>query len=877
MTRKEFQARLRERIGLFHLNYTAFLDADLVTLRYDMEEPMEVSPTVQVAEVDQVLDWVEAHARTTYRAQVAALPQIKLEGYVGRDPKREIPIGYEVFASRGGPFLVRYPDGSQGPKAYTDIADAIADAQFHAMAWPQPTSEDTAMTPEELRQQLPADYKAYFSVNNHGVKCVQVHHEFLDARSQTYPLVQTDLALAWALDHAKPTKLSIPEWAAQGGLLEKCQAQAPFGFTLERQGDFHFRVLGPDGVYVGNNLSNPEVALVRAKHVDARRVEHAIYCPPGYMVRNLSDDPSDPIGAWAAFREGSLSPVDKATYTQRDWAMTAAREAARRQEKDRRHHEQNGAVIVSKPEVGHIMLTREDIAERRSRIIAPAKVTQTEINQIVMVLPDGVTATGQLQWGPSANDPTTLWRLQRQSDGALTPWHNTETLTQISDVSLLFVMDQDEVQPDVAFPAIVQDIPESAHKAVADQVLPEGYSIRIRPAIGQEPVQFRTIYPEGGRSQLFKHATAAARHARDHWAELTVRDESRMPPGYGWTYDDLDGMPSMCKVVTYPDGENSEAFDEGTAQVELNRHAWDHFENKPQPTPEDTAMTHPAHEGPALREIEKMISLLEHGEWADTFPTHAQGQRLERVINDLVGKLRKADTHAHTLAEQLEQERSRQETNPGFIKQMTQLTVLLEARDFDGVAAMETTFSGSQALQAATLAVLQERDDANETLTRMSAEEPHNWAKATYELDALRDCANDPEKLAECDVTTPVAAPWKALLIGMQSFADRSADAAVNSRDSSQAAFDELIELRDLFAEGDLAGLEAYDSKFAIGAVWRSAAIEHLQGRQPEPAARDVYTLEDKIIDLALDVVAGKGNPTRAAVVLRDLIKESRA
>lgn len=288
-------------------------------------------------------------------------------------------------------------------------------------------------------------------------------------------------------------------------------------------------------------------------------------------------------------------------------------------------------------------------------------------------------------------------------------------------------------------------------------------------------------------------------------------------------------------------------------------------------------MTHPAHEGPALREIEKMISLLEHGEWADTFPTHAQGQRLERVINDLVGKLRKADTHAHTLAEQLEQERSRQETNPGFIKQMTQLTVLLEARDFDGVAAMETTFSGSQALQAATLAVLQERDDANETLTRMSAEEPHNWAKATYELDALRDCANDPEKLAECDVTTPVAAPWKALLIGMQSFADRSADAAVNSRDSSQAAFDELIELRDLFAEGDLAGLEAYDSKFAIGAVWRSAAIEHLQGRQPEPAARDVYTLEDKIIDLALDVVAGKGNPTRAAVVLRDLIKESRA
>lgn len=883
MTRKEFQAQLAERIGLFHLNYTAYLDADLVTLRYDMEDPNPVSPTVPVAEVDQVLDWAEAHARATYRAQVAARPQIKIDGYVGPDPKREVPIGYRVF-STGGPFLVRYPDDSLGPKAYIDIGEAIFDAQFHAMAWPtlQPNPEDTAMTPTQLRQQLPTGYTATFSdgyaiittpngyrsqpfnpwsgalawaqqhdkeayadavarlpagfgvssydlelsgyrllhpkailpepfmtrgiAADHAVKLAPTldqipegyrvvgkitgslttwtvvgpnkqdittsyslegamfaargheqrgelapgyktqqlapgRHQLVLPGGEVisgFPNAEAAMLASWdhlaevskhvreALDEGRLSKLSIPEWAAQGNLLEKCQADAPFGFTLERQGDFHFRVLGPDGVHVSHNLKNPEEALAQTKRMDARRVEHAIYCPAGYMVRNLSEDPGD-VDQWSAFREGSPAPLDKVIYDRRDWAVGAARDHALQQEKGRHyidtsHYEQTGTFTV------HARRTLDD----------------------GRTIPEG--------WGMLQS--ARAWRAGTQ-DG----WN----VTQPNGTTPINLLGRDE------------------------------------------PIEWPT--PEAALDFIEAFLAAALKGHSDEFLlqHLAVMAEATPPTS------------------------------EDTAMSE----------SKPSNTPLSLQAEKDKLEACTVAEINKMVSLLEHGEWADTFPASSLALRLQDQINNMIGLQRKSDEAGHLMAEQLEKERSRQETNPGYIKQMTDLTMLLEARDFDAVAALETTFSGSQALQAAVLAVLQERDDANETLTRMTVEEPHNWAKATYELDALLASARQGEaEVKDCDATTPVSKPWKDLLIELM----HAAQTSTAARDFSQAAFDELMDLRDLFAKSDLAGLETYDTRFAAGAAWQDTCVHALRTLQmPNPELPPAF--KSAAVELALAVL----------------------
>ena len=69
--------------------------------------------------------------------------------------------------------------------------------------------------------------------------------------------------------------------------------------------------------------------------------------------------------------------------------------------------------------------------------------------------------------------------------------------------------------------------------------------------------------------------------------------------------------------------------------------------------------------------------------------------------------------------------------------------------------------------------------------------------------------------------------------------------------------------------------MHSYETSFSGSAALQAGAIAALQGKEVAPES--YYTLEDKIVDLAIDVIAGTAHPERAKVLLREIIKEAKA
>lgn len=781
------------------------------------------------------------------------------------------------------------------------------------------------MTPEQLAAQLPQGYKVHQNLNDHGVEVVQVHHAFLDAHSQSYPLAEAHLALGWALDHA-----SRYDADKELSPVQTLVSQLPTGYGwVHITASDHHGIRYPDGEVSKVVWKDPAEAL---EHAKAHAKVHASRYDADKAAKDQEILGPKLAGAFAK----AEANLERTRLTLNIPEMTFTVDARHRKLADGRTVPEGWGILQSKRAMEAGTMDGWNIT------------TPNHIGDLIEAVDRDV----------------------------LREWPTPEAaLNYIEELIESAERMNERNQPSNELCAVT--IPTDEDRAAAGAIaLPEGYSIRIRGALGNTPQQYRAIYPDKDGRTLHPTAELAAQECIRHYIEQHTRRMATMPPGYQLS-DVADWGDSALMHVIYPDGGTSDLMD--YTYEKLKAHAWDHFEAQPdrkdcppgyrvvnvdgdgeywevihptgpdgnhferrewavaaardyhhllvaregfrrlgmvkgepgtaqgsieerlaaaraqlpekyqidpvgsrfrvsfygaitgrdrktpeaalswaqrhealsrirleegvehshrdkiaaliQPHPnmtaegrlsgngsgtntysmwrlyycnavspwfsiivldnlklniadllnvqpqEVTAMTHPAHEGRTLNEIKKMIQLLENGEWADTHPTTAEGQRLEQLLNNMIALQRKSDAAGHLMADQLQELRAKPESSRLAYEEMEALRQVFETNDVEGLKAFEPKYA----------------------ITSV-------WQTALYDR--------------------------------MQEHAKREA------------------ELRRLVAETDLKAISA---------------------SEPAPAAQPYYTLEDKIVDLAIDVIAGTAHPERAKVLLREIIKEAKA
>lgn len=644
------------------------------------------------------------------------------------------------------------------------------------------------MTPEQLGAQLPHGYGATLTRNDHHVEVVQTFHRASGQRSQPYPLADANLALGWALDHASRYDANPLSEITMGELA----AQLPKGYTVQINHDSDLRVRYDlteevSGWYRSSSAQQRCMEWAE-RHQASRTADHAERNQPSNELCAVTI-PSDEDRAAAA---AIALPEGYAIRIRGALGNTPQQYRAIYPDKD-------GRTLHPTAELAAQDCIRHYITQHtRSRSVCPPGYQVTEASPdedsavMHVVYPDGETsdlmdytyeklyahAWDHFEAQPDRKDCPPGYRVVDVSDGEGETWeviHPTGpdgvtyqrrewAVAAARDFHHLLMAREEfrrlgkvKGEPGTAQGSIEERL------AAARAQLPEKY--QIDPVGSRFRVSFYGAItgrdrktPEAALSWAQRHE-AYSRIRLEEGVEHSHRDKiaALIQPHPNMTAEGrLSGNGSGANTYSMWRLYYCNAVSPWFSIIVLDNlklNIADLFNVQPQ---EVTAMTHPAHTGPALNEIKKMIQLLENGEWADTFPTHAEGQRLEKVINALVGKANSSQS---------------------AYQEMEDLRARFEANDIDALKAFEPKHA----------------------ITSV-------WQTTLY--DRMQECAK------------------------------REA------------------ELRRLLAETDLKAISA---------------------SEPAPVAQPYYTLEDKIVDLAIDVIAGTAHPERAKVLLREIIKEAKA